>query len=145
MFKNFVNYFNQKVCAAISLIIDFIFSILLIVWKNDPDKTETTNVVDKAVNAFFDLFVFLKEAFCHKKEENKTTEPEKEISLTEKTQNLFNDIEEKKKALGALNKFVRDNINNRDANIKKEVVKAKSLLLKIKEEVQKLAEQINIE
>ena len=138
MCKNCINYLNEKVCALISLIINLIFGILLVVWKNDRSKTATTNAIDKVVNSIFNIFVLLKDVFCHKKEANETAKPEKETSLIEKGRAFVKDIAEIKKTIVNLNKFVADNINSEDIKIKRKAEEAESLLIQIKKEAHKI-------
>ena len=136
MIKNFINYLNKKVCALNSLIISFIFSILLFVWRKDSSKTFTINSIDKLVNSIFNIFVLLKNKFCYKKEANVTAEPEKEISQIEKGRAFLNVITERKDTIDNLNKFIADNETSQDIKINKEVDEAKKLLAIIKREVQ---------
>jgi len=136
MSKNYINYLNKKVCALNSLIMSFIFSILLFVWRKDSSKTFTINSIDKLVNSIFNIFVLLKNKFCYKKEANVTAEPEKEISQIKKGRAFLNVITERKDAIDNLNKFIADNINSQDIKINEEVNKAKELLSSIKRQVQ---------
>jgi len=116
-----------------------IFGIFLFIWRKDPTKTKTINSIDKFVNSIFNNFVLLKNKFCHKKEANVTAEPEKEISKIEEGKAILTkmkEINERKKTIDNLKKFVSNNISNEDTKIKKEVEEAKKLLALIKNEVQ---------
>jgi len=57
------------------------------------------------VNSIFNIFVLLKNIFCHKKEANVTAEPEKEISKIEEGKAILRkmkEINERKKAIDNL-------------------------------------------
>lgn len=144
MCKNCINYLNEKVYALISLIIATIFGILLFVVRKDSSKTATINSIDKLVSSILDIFVLLKDVCCHKKEANVTAEQKKKISPYEEGKALLSELNQKKKTIDNIKKFVADNIKSQDKEIKKEVVEANNLLPLIKKAAQDLIDLVNI-
>ena len=95
-FKNCINNMNEKLWAAISLIANLIFGILLLVWKDDNSKIAITNALDKIINSIIQTFVLLKGKFCFEEKINvKDKEEMKRIGQKDIAKNLLNEMENK--------------------------------------------------
>ena len=57
---------NVKIWVAISFIVNLIFGVFLLVWKDDNSKTAAINATDKIINAIIQILVLLKGHFCFK-------------------------------------------------------------------------------
>ena len=136
---------NEKLWAAISLIANLIFGILLLVWKDDNSKIAITNALDKIINTIIQTFVLLKGKFCFEEKINvKDKEEMKRIGQKDIAKNLLNEMENKSKPIGELNEFVEKNKNTQNEEIKKEVEDIEKLLEYIKSQAENIMKEIKV-
>lgn len=136
---------NEKLWAAISLIANLIFGILLLIWKDDNSKIAITNALDKIINSIIQTFVLLKGKFCFEEKINVKDEEEmKRIGQKDIAMNLLKEMQDKSKPIEELNEFVEKNKNTQKKEIKKEVEDIEKLLEYIKSQAENIMKKIKV-
>lgn len=128
---------NVKIWVAISFIVNLIFGVFLLVWKDDNSKTAAINATDKIINAIIQILVLLKGHFCFKE---KIKEEGEKIKKAEK---ILKEIETQKTTISELSIFVENNKDTQNEEKKQEIESIKKLLMNIRKEEDIIIEILN--
>ena len=137
---NCINNMNVQVWVAISFIVNLIFGIFLLVWKDDNSKTAAINAIDKIINAIIQILVLLKGHFCFKEK----IKEEKEGEEIEKASEILKEIGTQKNTINELIIFVRKNKNIQNEKKKEEIESIKKLLKNIRKEEENIIEMLKL-